>query len=101
MGWFAPEYPIPIWEKAWTEYRMRWLAQSFGIERLLQAPVITPSDEFFPNEIEPSEASASALMQRICEWMKVDPTRLRLEILPDVSMPGLAGQYVEGETTTI
>src|SRR5437762_1035354 len=37
FGWFAPKCPLATWEKVWTETRMRWLADRFGVRRLLDA----------------------------------------------------------------
>jgi hypothetical protein len=42
FGWFVPKCPLNTREK-WTEDRMRWLADRFGIDRLLSAKVVLPS----------------------------------------------------------
>ena len=34
FGWRSAKCPLDTYEKTWTEWRMRWLAEQFGIERL-------------------------------------------------------------------
>jgi hypothetical protein len=44
LGWFLPKCPLATREKTWVEWRMRWLADQFGIDRLLRARVILPTE---------------------------------------------------------
>lgn len=96
FGLFVPTCPVNTSEKAWVERRMRWLADRLGIDRMLDAPVVLPTDEFFPDPYRHDEASARACLDRVCRYMKVDPRTLTLTIVPDQALPGAAGQYERG-----
>jgi hypothetical protein len=100
FGWFRPKCPLDTWEKTWTELRMRWLADSIGIERLLRARIVLPNEEFFPDPYEGTEADAQRLFERICGFMGADASGLRLEVCEDVQLPGAVGHYdTEGPAT--
>jgi hypothetical protein len=93
FGWFAPKCPIDTREKAWTERRMLWLADRLGVDRMLKARVVVPTDEFFPGPYDGDWASARRCLDRMCGYMGIDPTAVTLEVLPDDEMPGAAGLY--------
>jgi len=96
FGWFSPKAPLSTYEKTWTEWRMRWLADRFGIDRLLRAKVILPTDEFFPDAFDGTADDARRMLDRLCGYLGIDPRKIQLEICPDVQMPGDAGQYTPG-----
>ncbi|WP_439623508.1 HEAT repeat domain-containing protein [Gemmata sp.] len=97
FGLFAPTCPLGTAEKAWIERRMRWLAGRLGIDRMRDAPVVLPTDAFFPDNYGADEASARQCFDRVCRYMRVDPATLTLTVLPDGAMPGAAGWYQRGE----
>jgi hypothetical protein len=101
FGWFAPKCPLQTWEKAWTETRMRWLADTLGIDRLLQARLVLANDEFFPDTYEATPEGARRLMERVARYMHVDPGPIRLEVCTDHQLPGAAGHYDASDGTTI
>jgi hypothetical protein len=93
FGWFAPKCPLDLSQKVWTEYRMRWLADRLGIERLLKATVVTP--DFFPESHDAGEAGARAIYGRLAGLMSLDsPPELHLGA--DEDMPGALGLYLPG-----
>jgi hypothetical protein len=93
FGWFAPKCPLDTWEKTWTERRMRWVADQFGIDRLLHAKVILPTEEYFKPPFGTDMKSVRRLLDRMCGYMGVPPNKVSLEILADEAMPGAAGLY--------
>jgi hypothetical protein len=93
VNWFSPRCPLNTWEKTWTEVRMRWLADQFGIDRLLQAEVILPNEQYFPDPYNETPEDVQRLLDRLCGYMGADPLRLSLEILDDRQLPHAAGQY--------
>lgn len=99
-GWFSPKCPLDTWEKTWTETRMRWLAEQFGIERMLRAKVILPTDEFFPEAYGGTPDDARRILEQLRIFMGV-ARKIRLEIVPDEELPGAAGEYVSGERPLI
>lgn len=87
---------------------MGWLSEQFGFERMLQTPVVLPSEEFFPDPFNGTEQDARALMRRVCGYMGVDPGRIRLgfyseqgpdlgeQFRPEGMYQGTAGLYQGG-----
>jgi hypothetical protein len=80
---------------------MRWLAEQFGIERLLKARVILPTEEFFPEPFEESADDARRIMHRVCGYFDIDPNRIQLEICPDDQMLDAVGQYENSQQPVI
>lgn len=101
FGWFSAKPPLGTYEKTWTEWRMRWLADRFRIDRLLLAKVILPTDEFFPDQYDGTADDARRMLDRICGYLEIDPRKIQFEICPDVQMPGAAGHYAQGEQPII
>jgi hypothetical protein len=93
FGWFSPKCPLDSWEQAWTETRMRWLADQFGIDRLLKAEVVLPDEKYLPGKYHATEKDARKMMRRLCGYMGADPDKLELEVLPDDRLPQAAGTY--------
>jgi hypothetical protein len=54
-----------------------------GRSRMLQAKVILPDAEHFPDPYDKTPTSAEMLFQRMCGYVQVDPARIELEIFPD------------------
>jgi len=101
FGWLSAKCPVQTYEKTWTEWRMRWLADHFGIDRLLRAQVILPTDEFFPEEFNATEDDARRMLNRLCGYLNITPNNIRFEVCPDVQMPGALGHYDNTGQTTI
>ncbi len=100
FGWSSPKCPLDLGRKAWIEYRMRWLADRVGIDRLLKATVITPTEEFFPGPYGGTEADVRQLMNQLAVTMKIAPAP-DLEILPETEMPGALGRFIGGSPARI
>ena len=83
MQWFAPKCPVEAEDKAWIEESMLWLIEEFGADTLLNAAVVLPTDEFFPDEFSGDEDDVPALVNRVCAYMNVDPERVELDIFTD------------------
>lgn len=99
FGLFAPTCPLGTWEKTWTERRMLWLADKFGLDRLKSARVVLPTDEFFPDRYDADTPSARRCFDRVCGYMGVDPASLHMNVVPDAMLPDAAGMYGERERT--
>ena len=96
FGLFPPQPPMAIREKTWTEVRMRWLARQFGAGRLLKAQVVLPDNQWFPDDYDGTVGDARHLLDRICGFMQIAPSLIRLEVFEDTAMPGAARQYATG-----
>lgn len=96
MGWFSPKPPLISLEKAWVERRMCWLADKFGIDRLLSAKVLLPTDEYFPGLYQGTPDCAQQLFQQLCEHMQISANRFAIEVMPERAISGPIG-LLEGE----
>ena len=96
FGLFAPKPPLVVREKAWIEVRMRWLAGQFGINRLLNAKVAMPDNNWLPEDYEGTADDARRLLDRLCGFMQIPPSSIQLEVCEDAAMPGAAGLYEPG-----
>lgn len=101
FGLFTPSCPLATGEKAWVERRMAWLSDRFGFERMRQTPVILPTEEFFPDRYDGDDATAHVYFERVCRYMRIDPTTVTLEFVIYDDMPGAAGLYQRQERSNI
>jgi len=101
FDWLTPMFPVDTWQKAWIERRMRWLADCFGIDRLLNAEVILPTEDFFPGSFQEDEESARHFLIRLCGYMGVELRNISLDVCEDHEMQGLAGEYEKRECSKI
>jgi hypothetical protein len=85
FGWWKPKCPVGLREKAWVELRLRWLAEQFGADRLTRGDMITPTEQFFPDDYDGTPEAARVLLDRLCAAMGVPPESVALSILPDPS----------------
>jgi hypothetical protein len=56
-----------------------------GSSRTLNARVVLPTDEHFPEPYAPTEAGLETLFRRVCTYMAVSRSRVELSIIPDSS----------------
>ncbi len=54
-----------------------------GRHRMLQAKLILPDAEHFPDPYDKSQSAVEKMLCRICDYMKVDRSQIDLEIFPD------------------
>lgn len=73
MSWFTPKCPVDSETKEWIENAFEWLIEELGIDVLRSADVILPTEECFPDAFTGSRASIRTMVDRVCEYMDVDP----------------------------
>ncbi len=84
MFGFSPKLPISDEDRLWVDDGFRRLEKLVGRRRMLEARVITPTAEDFPDPYDKtSPASAEKLFGRVCEYMRVDRGSIEFEIFPD------------------
>jgi hypothetical protein len=101
FGWFRSKPTCPVDDKtrAWVDKRWDWLENQFGLERLRHVTVILPRPEFFPDSYNGTEADVRRMLDRVCEYMEIDPTTVKLNLYEerkpmfDGQHHGSAGQY--------
>lgn len=83
MFWSTPTCPVEEEDKLWIEESMQWLLEEFGVSAFRAVTVVLPTDDFFPDEYFADEEDAQSLVERICEYMNVNPDLLELEFFHD------------------
>jgi|GEM_PF-5617160 len=85
FGLFKTKPPLGPLEKAWTEHHMSWLADKFGMSRLLETPTLVPDYAGIPNATNYNEALE--LLEFLRTWIKLDAQNVRLQIHGQVVSP--------------
>jgi hypothetical protein len=80
---FPPKLPVDEEERLWVDEGFRRLEKMLGRSRMLEARMILPDAEHFPDPYDKTAATAEKLFQRMCAYMQVDRTHIELEIFPD------------------
>lgn len=101
FGWFRPRCPLDLREKVWIEYWTRWLIDQLGVDRIRKAPVILPTQEFFPDPFEPTSAAIESVYRRVCGYLGIDPSRVPLQFHDANEYPDALGYYIDGDPPTV
>lgn len=80
---FSPKLPISDEERLWVDQGFVRLEKILGRRRMLEAKVILPVAEHFPDHYDKTPAALEKLFQRVCGYMKVDRKSVELEAFPD------------------
>jgi len=83
FGWSRPTCPIDADAKAWIEQRLAWLANEFGIELFARREMILPLAMYFPDRYDATDRCVRRLLDRVCDYMGVDPHAIDLEFFTD------------------
>src|ERR1700674_567018 len=97
FGWFRskPECPIDIATREWVDNRWAWLENQFGHERLRKNQVVLPLPEFFPDPYNGTEDDVRCLLDRVCEYMDINPATVKMSLYEDRN-PVFEGQWRQG-----
>jgi hypothetical protein len=93
FGWFKPTCPVDLHSKIWVESRLPWIFEQFGTERILAAPRILPTREFFPDEFHGTRKCIEPVFERVCQYMGADRSRFELKFFSEHNVPDVLGQY--------
>lgn len=80
FGLIKPKLPIKEAQREWEDKSFVRLAQLLGSKRLLQATVILPTPEHFPDRFDGSEQALQLMFERVAKQMKVNPKEIELTI---------------------
>lgn len=83
MGWFTPKCPVDPETKEWIDEAFQWLVDELGIEVIRQTEVVLPIPDYFPDEFDGSESSVRTMLARVCAYMDVDESSIRLSFESD------------------
>lgn len=98
FGWFKPVCPIDLTSKVWVEERLIWVCEKFGTKRILDAPRVLPTREFFPDPYHGTEDDLATLFRRVCKLMGANPDRFTLRLFDEKDSPDTMGLYLRGTT---
>jgi hypothetical protein len=109
LRWLFPNAcPCDSSAKAWVEERLQWLSEEFDDHAFNGRRLVLPTAEFFPDAYDGSRRAVRTMLNRVCEYMDVDPQRVRLRLVSDAGktwlvnasgqyLPSAAGTYEERE----
>ena len=73
----GPRHHLTAEQKEWLERRFLWMKGQFGPDPLMQPP-LGPKSPMWPRRWDASGEAGAELLQKLCEYMRVDPKRLEL-----------------------
>jgi hypothetical protein len=87
--WFGSRDALDIPSRLWIRKHLWWLGDQFGEDRLIEQPIVEPTDKFFPDKYGGSPAAIKPLFNRVCAYMDVDPETVQLELFSNDKSLGL------------
>jgi hypothetical protein len=101
FGFFTPVCPVSLSDKIWVEQRLPWIFERFGTQRILAAPRILPTGEFFPEPYQGPD-DVPALFSRVCHYMGTDAQKFQLGVFTEKDRDDAHGLYHrEGERPNV
>jgi hypothetical protein len=83
MFGFSAKLPIDEDERQWVDEGFRILEKLVGRRRMLEAKVVEPTAEDFPDSYDKTPEAVEKLFSRVCAYMRVDRGSIQLEIFQD------------------
>ena len=83
MFGLSPELPISEDERQWVNEGFMRLERLLGRRRMLEAKIVEPTAEDFPDPYDRSPEAVEKLFSRVCTYMRVDRDGVELEIFQD------------------
>jgi hypothetical protein len=83
MFGFSPKLPISDEQRLWTDEGFKRLEKLLGRRRMLDAKVVEPTAEDFPDPYDRSLEAVEKLFSRVCDYMCIDRSGIELEIFQD------------------
>ena len=80
---FKPKLPVSDADREWVDKGFLRLEKVLKKTRLLQAKIILPTPEYFPDRYDKTPTSVENLFKRVCSYMDVDCNQIELEIFAD------------------
>src|SRR4051794_31019146 len=80
FGLLKPKLPLVQEQQDWADNSFRRLGSLLGASRLLDATVMLPTQECFPDPYSESEDALRRMVDRVAIAMKVDPTEIDVEL---------------------
>ncbi|MBC7783602.1 MAG: hypothetical protein H7144_07160 [Burkholderiales bacterium] len=87
--WLSPACPIDLPSRVWLVKHLLWLKDEFGRERLIESPIIEPSDRFFPGKYDCSPRAMLQIFHQVCDYMDVPTESVELQFFRNDAVPYL------------
>lgn len=78
LNWFGPKCPVDGETKRWVDAAFGWLIEEMGLDTLRSIVAVLPTEEYFPDAFDGSEVSIRKMVERVCEYMDVEPASIDL-----------------------
>jgi hypothetical protein len=83
MFGLSPKLPVTEEDRLWVDEGFKRLEKLLGRRRMLEATVVLPTAEDFPDPYDKTPPSAEKLLRRVCAYMKVDRHAFEFEVFGD------------------
>lgn len=83
MFGLSAKLPISEEQRQWINEGFRRLEKLLGRSRMLEAKVVEPTAEDFPDPYDKTLEAADKLFSQVCTYMRVDRNSIEFEIFPD------------------
>ena len=83
MFFFSAKLPLSDEERVWVDDGFKRLERLLGRRRMLEARVVEPTPEDFPDPYSKAPEALEHLFSRVCGYMGVDRSTINLEVFPD------------------
>ena len=84
MFGLRPKLPVSDEQRMWIDEGFLRLEKLLGRSRMIEADVVLPNDDYFPDPYDRSSESVQKLFNRVCGFMGIKPETILLDIFPDV-----------------
>jgi len=80
---FSAKLPVSDEDRQWVDEGFHRLERLVGRLRMLEAKVVLPTAEDFPDAYDATPAAAELLFCRVCDYMHVDRGSVEIEVFAD------------------
>ena len=80
FGLSKPTLPVSEEQRRWIDGSFLRLAGLLGSERLLEATVVLPTQEYFPDRYDRSEVALQAMFERVAAQVRLNPTDIDVKL---------------------
>jgi hypothetical protein len=98
VRWFRPSCPCDPAAKAWIEEKLTWLSDELPDNVFTGRRLVLPTPEFFPGRFDRTKATVGPLLERVCGYMDVAPSRIAVTFVAEEPNPlhlvNAAGQHM-------
>lgn len=93
FSWFRQTCPVDFKHKVWIEYRLRFLVQRLGTDRIIVDDVLIPTPNAIPELAPGKTPDIESLSQRLCDHLKIDRSGLTIEVADELPLDNASGVY--------